>query len=133
MMDVHVLRLKPGQDLCEALQQEAFVQQWRAACVLSAVGSFSQAVLRYAAGDEGTVLQGPLELVTLGGTFEAGGMHLHASVSDRQGEVRGGHLMPGCTVRTTAEIVVGLLPGWAFSRQLDESTGYRELVATRHN
>ena len=130
-MRVHVLRLKPGQDLREALQQEAILQQWRAACVVAAVGSFSQAVLRYAAEDAGTELNGPLELVTLSGTFEMGGMHLHASVSDARGEVRGGHLMPGCIVRTTAEVVIGLLEEWEFSRPVDEATGYRELLATR--
>ena len=131
MMDVQVLRLKPGDDLRQVLLQQASQQQWPAACVLAAVGSFSQAVLRYAAEADGTLLQGPLELVTLSGTFEAGGMHLHASVSDAKGEVRGGHLMAGCVIRTTAEVVVGVLPGWRFARQVDEVTGYRELVARR--
>jgi predicted DNA-binding protein with PD1-like motif len=89
--------------------------------------------LRYAAEDEGTVLPGPLELVTLSGTVEAGGMHLHVSVSDARGEVRGGHLMPGCIVRTTAELVIGLLQGWEFSRPVDAATGYKELLVTRRS
>ena len=37
--------------------------------------------------------------------------------------------MPGCIVRTTAEIVLALLPGWAFSRVPDAETGFKELVA----
>jgi predicted DNA-binding protein with PD1-like motif len=33
----------------------------------------------------------------------------------------------GSLVRTTAELVIGLLPEWQFSRKLDLTTGYPEL------
>jgi predicted DNA-binding protein with PD1-like motif len=46
-----------------------------------------------------------------------------------QGTVKGGHLMPGCIVRTTAEVVIALLPGWEFRRELDVATGNAELTA----
>ncbi|MGF1460657.1 MAG: hypothetical protein ACFBSG_16730 [Leptolyngbyaceae cyanobacterium] len=36
--------------------------------------------------------------------------------------------MPGCLIYTTAEIVVGVLSGVQFHRQIDEQTGYRELT-----
>jgi len=36
--------------------------------------------------------------------------------------------MPGCIVRTTAEIVIALLPGWEFRRELDTATGFNELT-----
>ena len=39
--------------------------------------------------------------------------------ADADGEVVGGHIMPGCIVRTTAEVVIALLPGWEFRRELD--------------
>jgi predicted DNA-binding protein with PD1-like motif len=48
-------------------------------------------------------------------------------VADRRGEVLGGHLCAGSLVRTTAELVIGLLPEWRFSRQLDLATGFAEL------
>ena len=80
---------------------------------------------------EGTETLAPLELLTLSGTLSLDGAHLHASVSDARGAVAGGHLMPGSLVRTTAEVVVALLPGWAFSRAVDGATGYRELVPRR--
>lgn len=134
-MQTLVLRLAPDQDLRAALD-EAFASAARehgvqAACVVSAVGSFSRAVLRYAAQPDGTLLPGPLELVTLSGTLSRDGPHLHASVSDAAGQVKGGHVMPGCIVRTTAEVVVGLLPGWDFSRAQDAATGYQELVVRK--
>jgi uncharacterized protein len=41
--------------------------------------------------------------------------------------IMGGHLCPGSLMRTTAELVLGLLPEWRFSRELDPATGYAEL------
>jgi len=61
-------------------------------------------------------------------SLSADGPHLHASVADEAGLVCGGHVMLGCTVRTTAEIVLALLPGWEFARQDDAATGFKELV-----
>jgi len=132
-IQTHVLRLSPGQDLRAALNT-AFAQlqagqNTTAACIISAVGSLSQAVLRYADQPEGTLLVEPLELITLSGTLSVDGVHLHASVATARGEMRGGHVMPGCVVRTTAEIVLAPLPGWAFTREHDAQTGFKELVA----
>ena len=82
----------------------------RAACVTSAVGSLSRAVLRYAAEPQGTVRDEPLEFVTLSGILRSDGMHLHACVADARGNLSGGLAMPGYTVRTAAEIVLAQLP-----------------------
>ncbi|MEP6792551.1 MAG: PPC domain-containing DNA-binding protein [Ramlibacter sp.] len=131
-MQVHVLRLVPGDDLRASLEKSFAALSVQhgiaAACIVSAVGSLSRAVLRYADKPGGSEIAGPLELLMLSGTLSADGAHLHGSVSDENGEVKGGHLMAGCTVRTTAEIVIALLPGWEFRRQLDTATGYSELV-----
>jgi len=35
---------------------------------------------------------------------------------------------PGCIVRTTAEILLALLPDLRFSRELDPASGWDELV-----
>lgn len=132
-MQVHVLRLVPGDDLRLSLER-AFAKLAeehgiQAACIVSAVGSLSRAVLRYADKPVGSDINASLELLMLSGTLSPDGAHLHASVADEQGEVKGGHLMPGCIVRTTAEVVIALLPGWQFRRELDEATGYSELNA----
>lgn len=134
LLTPHVLRLSPGDDLRAGLEsafRELQARGCRAACVVSAVGSLSRAVLRYAGQAQGTVLDEALELVSLSGTLSADGPHLHAGVADARGAMRGGHVMPGCTVRTTAEIVLAPLPGWAFSRAHDARTGFMELVAQR--
>lgn len=133
-LQAHVLRMKPGDDLRGALEaafRELQAGSVEAVCVVSAVGSLSCSVLRYADQPEGTKWAVPLELLTLSGTLSKDGVHLHASVADGQGEVRGGHVMRGCTVRTTAEVVLALLPGWQFGREPDAATGFMELVAMR--
>ena len=132
-MQVHVLRLLPGDDLRLSLEGAfaglAKAHGINAACIVSAVGSLSRAVLRYADKPSGSDINAPLELLMLSGTLSPDGAHLHASVADETGEVRGGHLMAGSIVRTTAEVVIALLPGWEFRRELDAATGFNELQA----
>ena len=132
-MQVHVLRLVPGDDLRLALEglfpKLAITYGIAAACIVSAAGSLSHAVLRYADKPGGSEISGPLELLMLSGTLSPDGAHLHGSVADSQGQVRGGHVLPGCVVHTTAEVVIALLPGWQFRRELDAATGFKELVA----
>mgnify|MGYP000929381339 CR=1 FL=1 len=67
-------------------------------------------------------------LDALAGTIAANGSHLHASLADASGVVQGGHLAYGCLVRTTAEVLLGLLPGLSFRREPDLRTGFAELV-----
>jgi predicted DNA-binding protein with PD1-like motif len=99
----------------------------QAGCLISAVGSLSVAQLRLAGAAEATAIHGELEILSLSGTLSPDGAHLHIAVADRRGEVLGGHLCAGSLVRTTAELVIGLLPEWRFSRQLDPATGFAEL------
>ena len=130
-LQIDVLRLQPGDDV-RGLVVAAFAalaaDGAQAACVISCVGSLRAAVLRYADQPQRTVLTGTL---ALSGTLSADGPHLHGSVADALGRVSGGHVMPGCVVRTTAEIVLAVLPGWAFTWVPDAATGFLELVARR--
>jgi predicted DNA-binding protein with PD1-like motif len=54
--------------------------------------------------------------------------HLHMALSTSTGQVLGGHVAPGCIVRTTAEVLLALLPEWQFAREPDAATGFDELV-----
>jgi predicted DNA-binding protein with PD1-like motif len=102
-------------------------QQEQAGCVISAVGSLSLAQLRLAGATQATAIHGELEIVSLSGTLSPDGIHLHIAISGSSGTVIGGHLCAGSLVRTTAELVIGLLPEWRFRRELDPVTGYTEL------
>jgi predicted DNA-binding protein with PD1-like motif len=122
------VRLHPGDDLRRALEQAATAHGAAAAFVLSAVGSLRPARLRLAGAEATLDIDADVELLTLSGTLAPGASHLHMSVSDAQGRVLGGHVAYGCIVRTTAEVLLALLPGWRFSRQPDPATGWAELV-----
>jgi predicted DNA-binding protein with PD1-like motif len=125
------LRLVPGDDLRVALQQALRDAAVQAAFVIQGMGSLSVAHLRYAGAQNATALHGDLEILTLAGSLSPGGPHLHMSVANAQGKVFGGHVAPGCIVRTTAEVLLALLPEHRFSREIDTRTGFAELVV-RH-
>jgi predicted DNA-binding protein with PD1-like motif len=126
-MMVVPLRLQPGDDLRLALEAWMGEQQEQAGCLISAVGSLSLAQLRLAGATQATEIHGELEILSLSGTLSPDGSHLHISVADSRGTVIGGHLCAGSLVRTTAELVIGLLPDWQFRREHDPATGYTEL------
>jgi predicted DNA-binding protein with PD1-like motif len=122
------VRLRPQQDLRSALQAILADHKVSAAFVLQGIGSLSTARIRFAGMNEATELQGDLEILTLAGSLSPDGVHLHMTVSDAQGRVLGGHVAPGCIVRTTAEILLALLPDHHFSRAPDAESGWDELV-----
>ena len=132
-MRVVPLRLHPGDDLRQVLEAWMAQQPERAGCLISAVGSLSEVQLRLAGAAQSTTIHGELEILSLAGTLSPDGAHLHIAIADASGGVLGGHLCNGSLVRTTAELVLGLLPDWQFSREQDASTGYAELQIRRHN
>ena len=125
------LRLVPGDDLRAALEAAVAAQGCGAAFVLAGIGSLSATCLRLAGAEQDTTLDGDVEILTLSGSIAANGSHLHASVADASGHMLGGHVAPGCIVRTTAEVLIALLPDWHFTREHDVKTGYAELVMRR--
>lgn len=127
------LRLHPGVDLRQALEAAVAEHGCEAGFVLSGMGSLDQARLRLAGAAEALELSGALEVLTLAGSVAVNGSHLHASLADAQGRVLGGHLGYGCRVRTTAEVLLALLPQWHFSREPDAATGFDELVPRRRS
>ena len=123
------IRLEPGDDLKLQIDRLAWGRGWRAACVLTCAGSLSNAEIRFADQPDIGHVAGPLEIISLTGTIASfGGSHLHIAVANSKGQVIGGHLKEGSLVRTTAEIVIGVLEGYAFHREIDPDTGYAELV-----
>jgi predicted DNA-binding protein with PD1-like motif len=127
-MQAHPLRLSPGDDLRVALEDMLHQLKWPAAFVIQGIGSLSIAQLRFAGNEDPTVLRDDLEILTLAGSISSDGAHLHMSVADSLGRVFGGHVTRGCTVRTTAEILLALLPEHRFSREYDSGSGFLELV-----
>ncbi|MBP7693469.1 MAG: DNA-binding protein [Anaerolineales bacterium] len=126
-MQTYAFRLHPGQDLHAELEGFAVRKQLEAACVLACVGSLTRAVLRFANQSQATTLEGHFEIVSLTGTLSQHGSHIHIAIADGQGRTYGAHLLAGNQVYTTAEVVIGVLPGRRFGRTPDPATGYLEL------
>lgn len=131
------LRLTPQQDL--RLELDAVVRAYHltAACVLTCVGSLTQAHLRLANQDTGTrfprpLAEGTFEIVSLTGVMSLAGSHYHLAIADSSGTVIGGHVLPGCLVYTTAELVLGVMPTLHFGRDHCPQSGYPELSITPH-
>ncbi len=138
MINAHVsnlhavaLRLRPGDDLVQALEAWARENAIFAACVLTCVGSLTRARLRFANRDEWTERTGPFEIVALTGTISTRGSHYHLAISDGHGHTLGAHVGEGCIVYTTAELVLGVLPQLRFDRVFDPASGYDELAIDR--
>ena len=126
-MKIFAIRLKPDQDLKESLRRFVNEKTIQAGFILTAVGSLKQATLRFANQAHSQVLQEKFEIVSLVGTLSINGIHLHISLADKNGQTIGGHVVEGCIIYTTAEIVIGTSEDFVFLRTVDEQTGYQEL------
>jgi uncharacterized protein len=125
---IHVFRLRPGDDLLGGIRAYVNANHIQAGVLLSSVGSLTQASIRYANQPEAHIHTGHFEIVSITGTVEEGGEHVHLSISTGQGTMIGGHLMTGCKIYTTSEITLAELIGVRFTRETDtQGSGWDEL------
>jgi uncharacterized protein len=128
-MLAHTIRLTPHTDVRKALEEYVLANNIQAACIVTAVGSVEQASIRYANQKSTDTITGFAEIISLVGTLSStGGSHLHIGISNNKGATIGGHLQYGTLVYTTAEIVIAALPNTMFTREVDSTYGYKELV-----
>lgn len=126
-MKQYVFRLHRGDDLYESLHAYCKQQHIQAGYAAACVGCLLKASLRSADGATVCNLEERMEIVSLTGTVSENRCHLHISLSREDLSVIGGHLMPGCIVNTTAEVVLCELTEFAFAKEFDPDTGYNEL------
>jgi predicted DNA-binding protein with PD1-like motif len=126
----HAFRLKPGQDLRQELKKIVDQKQITAGWISTCVGSLDGYNIRFANQSNGSTGTGYYEIVSLTGTVSVNGSHVHLSVSDSSGKTIGGHLLDGCKIYTTAEIVLLEDPALEFKREKDGSTPWEELQIT---
>lgn len=128
-MKTLAIRLKDGQDIFVELQRLVEKNSIDAGIVLSGVGSLKESNIRVPVIDGNVKFINPkdLEIDALHGTVSKNGCHVHITVSDREGHAFGGHVKEGCIVRTTCELVIGILNDVIFKRKVDPATGFQEL------
>lgn len=134
-MKSFAFRLKPGADLRQGIEEFAAQKALRAACVVSCVGGLDKLVIRMAGAtpekQDVRALAEDFEIVSLVGTISKDGSHIHIAASKKDGQVIGGHLKEGTIVYPTAEIVLGEMEDVEFGREMDDETGFEELVVKK--
>ncbi len=126
-MKAYPIRLYPDQDLKKELNFYFHKMNLKAAFVISCCGSLKKLKIRLA--DSSSVFERTekFEILSLQGTISENGAHLHICAADSEGKVWGGHLVDGCEVYTTAEILIAELSDYHFNRENDSQTGFAEL------
>lgn len=124
---IHAIRLKPGEDLKQSLQNFVHEKNIQAGWVVTCVGSLTHYNIRFASQQAGCSGKGHFEILSLCGTLSANGSHLHICIADTKGKTTGGHLLNGCIIYTTAEMVIGEHKELTFTRDNDGTTEWNEL------
>lgn len=131
-MQTIIFRLKPGVDLKKSIEEVITLNSIKAGFIITCVGGLQQATVRMAGAKPDAqdirTFKGDFEIVSLVGTVSTNGTHLHMSFSDKEGAVHGGHLKEGTIIHPTAEIVIGIDEDVEMKREMDDETGFTELV-----
>ena len=125
--NIHAIRLKPGEDLRSSIQKYVEDNRIHAGWMISCAGSLTNYNIRFANQPGGSKGSGHFEIVSLTGTLSVNGSHIHISISDSTGKTIGGHLLEGCKIYTTAEIIIGESKTMIFKREKDGTTPWDEL------
>lgn len=135
-MKIHAFRLKPGADLKAEIENFVKANNIKAGFIVTCVGGLSQACMRMAGAlpDKQDIrkYEGDFEITSLVGTVSTNGVHLHMAISDKEGQSFGGHLKEGTITHPTAEIVIGEDENATYTREMDEETGFPELVVNKN-
>ena len=124
----HAFRLKPGDDLFLSIKEYVKMHNIKAGFIMSCVGSLQEINIRLANADKFLVKKDHYEIVSLVGCVSCNNRyHLHISISDSEGNTKGGHLKEKNMVYTTAEIVLGELPDLNFSEVNNKGEDWPEL------
>ena len=124
----HVFRLKQGEDLLNSIKEYVNEKKIKAGFIMSCVGSLKEINIRLANAKKFLVKKEHFEIVSLVGCVSCNNrFHLHISISDEEGNTKGGHLKDKNIVYTTAEIVIGELPELNFSKVNNPGEDWPEL------
>ena len=124
-------RLRRGADLLKSIERLAEEEHIGAGVILSAVGCIQHGRVRDAGGVNLREIPDPCEIVSLNGTVSEKRCHLHIALSKEDLSTVGGHLVEGCIINTTCELVIGVLENWRIDTEFDRETGYDELIFER--
>lgn len=122
------VRLRRGDDLLHEIKRIAKREGIKAAVPISAVGCVSKLRVRDASGVDIREVNENCEILSLNGTISDSRCHLHIGFSRRDLSVIGGHLVEGCIINTTCELIIMEIKSFEFGVEQDEETGYDEII-----
>jgi predicted DNA-binding protein with PD1-like motif len=139
-----IIRVLPGSDVMEAIVEACQKLGIKSGAIIYCIGSLQRASVMFVVpldnkvgggyGDP-KVLTSPCELLCGQGTIgqEENGeivVHLHGVVSDKEGNLHGGHLVRGGNpVLITCEVIIAKLQGIKIIRSHDPKTDYNIFLA----
>jgi hypothetical protein len=131
---VVALRLKPGTDVLLGLEEACRRAGINNGVILSAIGSLAEVKFcdpieiagrraKYGYGDP-LQLEGPIELTNASGIIchddkNVTNLHIHVTLSDKDGNAYGGHLVEGTRVLLTVDVVIAEIEGIVMGRKFD--------------
>ncbi|UCD96054.1 MAG: DUF296 domain-containing protein [Candidatus Bathyarchaeota archaeon] len=120
-------RFSEGEDLIKAIEITA-IQNNVNAGVFLLIGTLKNAVLGFYKDRRYIPIRktGPLEIASCSGNIsikDAGELvvHGHIVVSDSEGVAYGGHVMEGCIVAATVELILHVVESGKLERKFDET------------
>lgn len=117
---MHFLRLDPGEDVLQALEDAAREKSLKSAVIVSGVGSVDRYHVHVVdkpqlpPGNIYFKAEGALDILSVTGLILDGQVHAHITFSDPSRAI-GGHLEEGCRVLTFAVIALIEVPSADFS------------------
>ena len=135
------IRMAPGVDLLQGLQDTCEQYGIKNGVILSAIGSLNGVVFcnpvemstkaGYGYGED-LHLTGPIELTSATGVIchdDEGNinLHVHVTLTDRHGGAHGGHLRSNSRVLLNLDAVIAEIDGVEMARKLDEELGVPRL------
>jgi uncharacterized protein len=116
--------LEPGDLLLENIRDLARQAEIHTGVLMTGIGSLSKARIHTVLTNTNPVeelyldLDGPLEVSNFNGLIANYEPHLHITMVDPQMKIYAGHLEPGCTILTLAEISILRIPDIRLHRHL---------------
>ena len=123
---VVIVRLRNKTDMLDGLQQAVAREHIRNAVILSGFGSVTSyhthvvGNMTLPAKNVFTKESGPFDLTSVGGFIMNGRVHAHITLANTQ-KMTGGHLEPGTTVFTFANITLAVVNGSLDLNRLDDA------------
>ena len=122
-----IARLYEDEDLLETINQTAKQSNVNTG-VFSLIGTLKRAAFEFYRARKYSVIRigGPLEIVSCTGNISLKEnqpfAHAHIALSDEKGNVKGGHVMTGCIVGATGELMLIEAVNLSLHRRYDEKT-----------